>query len=76
MPGKDHDWCYYHQDDWESGEYTLKIESEEGRPWGELHFEFIWNDKFPFLLSISFSSMMLPLMLLPVGRFLIRFICQ
>jgi hypothetical protein len=37
-PGKDHDWCYYHHDYWDEGEYTLAIESVDGHRWGEIYF--------------------------------------
>jgi hypothetical protein len=37
-PGVDHDWCYYHYDFWETGEYTLTIEGTDGHRWGEMHF--------------------------------------
>lgn len=37
-PGKDHDWCYYHYDYWDEGEYTLAIESVDGHRWGEIYF--------------------------------------
>lgn len=37
-PGKDHDWCYYHHDYWDDGEYTLAIESVDGHRWGEIYF--------------------------------------
>jgi hypothetical protein len=37
-PGKDHDWCYYHHDYWDDGEYTLAVESIDGHRWGEIYF--------------------------------------
>ncbi|MDZ7289270.1 MAG: PEGA domain-containing protein [candidate division KSB1 bacterium] len=36
--GRDHDWCYYHHDYWETGEYTLTVESVDGHRWGVVHF--------------------------------------
>jgi hypothetical protein len=37
-PGKDHEWCYYHHESWDDGEYTLAIESVDGHRWGEIYF--------------------------------------
>ncbi|MDZ7344620.1 MAG: PEGA domain-containing protein, partial [candidate division KSB1 bacterium] len=37
-PTVDHDWCYYHYDDWKSGEYKLVIHGADGHRWGEIHF--------------------------------------
>lgn len=37
-PKVDHDWCYYHFDDWETGEYKLAIHGADGHRWGEIHF--------------------------------------
>lgn len=37
-PGKDHDWCYYHHEYWDDGEYTLAVESVDGHRWGEIYF--------------------------------------
>jgi hypothetical protein len=37
-PKVDHDWCYYHFDDWGTGEYKLTIHGTDGHQWGEIHF--------------------------------------
>jgi hypothetical protein len=37
-PNVDHDWCYYHFDYWDTGEYTLAIEGTDGHRWGEIYF--------------------------------------